>query len=295
MNITDLFDLYNVPYKKAGQHHHTTPGFVSVDCPHCSPNSGRFRLGFNLTYNYFSCWSCGGRPLIPTLMDLLGENYSRVKEVVGKLGRERLPDDKPRGKLVVPDGVRPLTARHKDYLAGRGYDPDQLQSVWGIQSIGLHPRLCGRLYIPIFLPDGRQVSWTTRSTAQNAPEGAPRYLSASPGEESVPHRETLYGADKAKHAVVVVEGPADAWAVGPGAVCTFGLSFTRAQVLLLSRYAVRAVCFDREAKAQRRARELCSLLQAFPGETVRVDLETGGDPGDADEGEIVELRRRFLT
>jgi len=119
-------------------------------------------------------------------------------------------------------------------------------------------------------------------------------LSAGYEQEAVHHKTILYGADYARHAVIVHEGPTDVWATGPGAVATCGTGFTDAQVLALSRYAVRVACFDSSDAAQRRARELCDMLAPYPGETVRVVLETGDDPAEAHPEELAELRRTFL-
>ena len=110
----------------------------------------------------------------------------------------------------------------------------------------------------------------------------------------MPHKSVLYGADHARHAVVVCEGPIDCWAIGPGAVATLGTAYTQAQALALARYPVRAVCYDAEPDAQRRAARLCQTLAAFDGTTVNVVLETGKDAAAASKAEVAELRKRYL-
>jgi DNA primase len=123
-----------------------------------------------------------------------------------------------------------------------------------------------------------------------------RYVSAKPAEEAMPIKSTLYGWDYVRHAAIVVEGPTDAWRIGPGAVATLGTSYSKAQVLLLTNLPVRVVCFDRDNEAQRRAKRLCCELAVFPGRTVNVCLEShlaASDPGGLRE-EVNELRQRFL-
>ena len=88
-----------------------------------------------------------------------------------------------------------------------------------LQGIGLHPRLPWRLFIPIH-SHGRPISWTTRSIGTKDKK---KYITASPAEEAAPHKQTLYGLDYCRHTVIVVEGPLDAWNIGPGAAATYGL------------------------------------------------------------------------
>jgi DNA primase len=186
-----------------------------------------------------------------------------------------------------PPGLQALRRPHRDYLRGRGLDPDIIESLWGVRATGPVGRLAWRLWIPIEL-DGQIVSWTTRAIGDKQP----RYVSAGPGEESIDHKTLLYGEDRAGHSIVVVEGPADVWAIGPGAVAVLGLTTTPQQIERIGSHPVRAVCFD--AGAERRASRLAAWLRQYPGETATIRLESGDDPAEADSEEIEELRRRFL-
>jgi hypothetical protein len=109
------------------------------------------------------------------------------------------------------------------------------------------------------------------------------------------HKDLLYGSDYATDVAIVVEGPSDVWAIGPGAVGTFGTQVTPAQLYKISLYPVRALCFDNEPLAQQRARKLGQALSLLPGETHIIRLETGKDPSCANKQEIAELRERFLV
>jgi len=195
------------------------------------------------------------------------------------------------GRLVLPAGRTPLGPGHKAYLTARGLDAADMAMTWGVEGIGQTRLLRWRLFIPI-MHHGEIVSWTTRSIR---PKEKQRYISASAEHESIAHKSILYGADYARHAIIIHEGPVDVWATGPGAVATCGTAYTEAQLLAMSRYAVRAVCFDTHPEAQARARELANALSVFPGTTHTVVLETGEDAGDADPGELAELRTAFLS
>jgi len=106
-------------------------------------------------------------------------------------------------------------------------------------------------------------------------------------------KSVLYGVDYIRHAAVVVEGPADAWRVGPGAVATFGVVVTPDQLARLARFPVRVVCFDSDPPGRARAAKLVSALAPFPGKTYDVVLDAE-DPGSATPKEIKKLRALFL-
>jgi DNA primase len=100
-------------------------------------------------------------------------------------------------------------------------------------------------------------------------------------------KQTLYGLDLVTDRAIVVEGPADAWAVGPGAVATFGCTFSLTQVRLLSTLKIRVIAYDRDAQAQ--AHKLANALLAFPGKTYVVQL-SAKDPAECPKDEIKRLR-----
>lgn len=257
------------------------------DCPRCSPGSGHFRLGLSLARGAFSCWQCGFVPRKEAVAGLLGVSEREAGGLLGGLERPLPPAiaAKAPGRLVLPDGLGPLLPPHRRYLKGRGYDPDELAAVWGLQGIGLAARLAWRLFIPV-TRRGVTVSWTTRSLT----DGGRRYVAADESQEAVPAKSLLYGADLVPgRAVIVVEGPADAWAVGPGAVATLGTSTSSAQVRRLLRYPVRYLCFDSEPGGQRRATRLLRDLSAFAGRTFNVVLDAK-DPGSAKPKELRALR-----
>ena len=77
-------------------------------------------------------------------------------------------------------------------------------------------------------------------------------------------------------------------------LATCGVAFSQAQFLLMTQYPVRAVCFDADQAAQRRATKLCFALGIHPGKTINVRLQTGSDPTDADPAEIAEIRAAIL-
>lgn len=283
MDVKELLDDLKVDYKEDG-HHHCRPGWVQLkECPFCS--SQNYHLGINVAGGFASCWKCGGHHILAVL-ERLGVEKKRVRSVFRDLDIAAVPEERKRLGLKEPKGRGPLGHCHELYLLRRGFDPRRLELLWKIEGIKLDPRLAWRIYIPIIFK-GQRVSWTTRAIGEKV---AQRYISASPDEEAMNHKHVVYGFDYCAHSAVIVEGPTDAWAVGPGAAALFGTAFTTAQVRLLSAVPYRFVCFDSSPEAQARALQLAYQLSAFPGHTCNVQLDAE-DPGSAHPKELKRLRR----
>lgn len=283
-DFVSLLEEHDIPYKQHGQHHHTTANHINIDCPLCSPDSGKYRLGYSLLHHYCSCWVCGYVHPSKVIYELTGQ-YLPVAHT------RKVRESIPTGRYQPPDHLTDLLPCHRRYLRQRGFNPDVITDLWGIRGIGKQSRtLKWRIWIPIHY-QGREVSWTTRSISDHGT----RYKTARHEQESIHHKHLLYGWDHVRgNTVIVHEGPLDVWSTGPGAVATFGLVWSEQQLELLSRIPLRVICFDAEEKAQRRARKLCRSLMSFPGETLQVQLESGKDSASADRKEIAELREQFL-
>ena len=288
MNFVSLLHDHRVQCHTEG-HKHCRPGWVQVDCPFCGKDSQRYHLGFNLAGLYFNCWKCGKHRTDEALAHVLRVSPAEAR----RLGRAIDPtrrvvvDRVLRKDVQLPGGIGKLLPKHKRYLHGRGFDWSTIEQVWKVQGIGaLSLRLAWRLFIPIY-HRGVVVSWTTRSVK---PGTALRYLSAKEGDEVIPHKDILYGADYCSRAAVCVEGPTDAWAVGPGAVATCGIGYSRSQLRHLSKFESRFICFDNSKAAQKRAQALARELAVFPGRTAVIALDAE-DPGTAKPAELRQLRR----
>mgnify|MGYP001584844126 FL=1 len=268
-------------------------GWVACDCHRCSPGSGKFRLGFRLDKFAASCWQCGKVRYFDALSELTGKGYGELRAALGGGLQIQSKPDRPRGVLKIPPGVGGMSKAHRKYLEGRGFDPDEIEEVWGVGGIaGMTGMWSWRLYLPLF-QDGLQVSYTTRTIADAptiAQNALQRYRNAPDGDSVVPARSVLYGEEKARHAVVVVEGPIDAWAIGPGAVALMGLTASSAQVSRLSKFPVRYVCLAGTDEGRRAAERLCYRLETKPGDTHMIDLE-GKDVAEASEADRAEIRR----
>jgi len=278
----EFFESLGVAFAQAGEHHHARTDWLQLKhCPECQ--SDNYHLGFNLAGRYFVCWRCGGLKTIRVLQSL-GANRQTIQQFFEGL---ELPElvSRPSGKLVEPPHRGPLLKAHRKYLRERGFDPEELVRIWELEGIGISTELAWRIYIPL-VEKGRRVSWTSRALGNRGQ----RYVSAAQEAEAVPHKHCIYGGDLARHALVIVEGPTDAWRIGPGAGALFGTAFTSGQVRKLSRFPYRYILFDNEPVAQSQARNLAEQLACFPGETTILECDAE-DPGKMSDKSVRQLRR----
>lgn len=286
MTLADVLSELNVSSRSVGEHEHAREGWVQVDCPICTPGAEHFRLGLTENGRVANCWSCGRLSVAEMLVEASGASYSTVRSLLRQV--DSFADvevvERANQKVVLPKRLGPLLSAHRKYLKDRRFDPDELAEVWGLQGLGIAPRLQWRIFIPI-VHRNQTVSWTTRSLL----EKGKRYITASVEEEAISHKDLLFGMDYCQHACVVVEGPFDVFRVGPGAVATAGTAFTTAQVAKISKFPVRVVCFDNEPAAQQTADNLCEQLAVLPGATYKFELSSK-DPAVATKGELKELR-----
>lgn len=296
MTFLEILDDLGVEYFGVGQDKHARPGWVQLECPFCGKDSGKHHLGYSIEKNYLACWKCGGHSLLSTLIELTNKETHEARKLLSDLTHDRSPTETKtrRGQLIAPKCLETLSKAHLNYLFDRGFDHERIK-LWDLRGLGIGAyvktpekkiRLDWRIFIPIRL-NGDMVSWTTRTISATA---QPRYISAPAEAELINHKELLFGEDFCRYAVCCCEGPFDAMRIGPGAVATCGTSYSSAQFNRLAKYQVRAVCFDNEPEAQRRARKLADDLSGFPGETLNIVLDSK-DPGSASEKEIRLLRK----
>lgn len=294
MNMEEFLVENGVQIVRHGEHHHTRPGWVQLDCPMCGVNSHRYHLGLNTSGGYFNCYKCGKLDRVDVVSTLLSVPPAKAAGMLRGVERQVAVSSPSkavsRGKLVLPLGIRPLGQRHREYLESRRFDPDEIIEIWQVRAI-IKPPFNRRIFIPIFAKDGEMVSWTTRSID---PMAHLRYISAKSSQEIYNHKTLLYGEHLCEDAICICEGPISAWAIGPGAVATCGLGYTQPQLVRMSKYRKRYVCFDAEPQAQRRAKKLCDSLSAFSGFTKNI-LLSAKDPAECSSKERREIKKLIRT
>lgn len=261
---------------------HFRIGWTNTRCPMCHGSS--FHLGIRNDFSRANCYKCGRKDPIQVLRVLTSLPYEELKAFRLYAPREEIK--KTLGIYTPPPGLMPLSAKDRAYLIGRGLDADRLEADYGLQSVGPFSGYPRGIFIPITYKS-RPVSWQIR---YREPAGNQRYETAKDAQKSMSEKDMLFGAEHCSHTIIVCEGFFDKANIGFGAVCTFGLAYTQAQVLLMARFARRIICFDNSTSAQQAASRLAGDLAVFPGETLQVCLDAD-DPGSASRSEVEKLRK----
>ena len=289
-----LLKDYNIAHTT--EHHHCTTGWVQVNCPFCTDSD--FHLGIPLhDPKIVNCWRCGKHSLFETIKELLhctgGEAYRILEKYeTGISPYELVKKRKQASTLVLPPGTGPLNDNHKRYLIKRGFDLEQLVQEWDILGTGPLGPYKHRIIIPIH-HEGRLVSYTGRDITERSDT---RYKTCESGKEVRSHKHCLYGLDKVQgnNWVLVVEGPTDVWRIGPGTVATFGITWVKEQVLLLSRFKMASILYDPEPYAQEQALKLAVELNWLGVDTEIIQQHGASDPGDMTNEDVKDLKRRLV-
>ncbi len=272
-DIVEILQKKNIPFRFGGEHHHVSRGWIGVDCPWCN-TKGKFHLGINLEKGIANCWICGAKNL-GSVLKRLG-----ISIRLGKTRPRKEEEEEEEVKIEPPNNLCSLTENpFRGYIEGRGFDPEEIERVWGVKGIPIK----WRLWIPVY-QNNKLVAYTTRAIGNVSP----RYISTGR------IKKYLYGVNFCRNSIIVCEGPIDVWRIGKGAVATFGIPPSREQLSKIASFPTRVFCFDSEAKAQEIAKLSAEKIRSYPGKTYIVKLDTGKDPAEAMEEEIDFLRKKFL-
>lgn len=272
---------------------HTREGWINIHCPFCRGND--YHLGFSLSTGAYKCWKCGNHSQLEVIKTLLncawGEADAIQKSYESKIRPSKRAELSAQGKTHAtvcnwPVGTNDLSERGINYLVGRKYDAELLKAEWGLRETGHLGAYKFRIIAPIMI-NGVMVSYQGRDVTGLS---GMKYKACRQENEVMEHQTVVYGLDQAKgEACIVVEGIADVWRLGPGAVCCFGIAFTLAQInMLADKFKTVYVLFDAEEQAQKQAREMAVLLSARGVNVELLELEHG-DPGEMTQKEADEL------
>jgi DNA primase len=221
-----------------------------------------------------TCFKCGEKNTVKTLMKLTGRSLSDCKRA---LNVKHEVVESVVTKLVYPTGLCDLMKCHIDYLHGRGIT-DETIADYGLRGTNAISTIPWSIFIPV-REYGVDVAWTCRSIVKDSKL---RYLSSNTGKNI---KDTLFGWDFKKPKAIVVEGPFDAMRVGKGCVALYGKDATETQIKALQTRAAVFVCLDRgEDKA---SLKINRRLFPTPCHNVRLNAK---DAGEASEDELNELR-----
>lgn len=294
LNFTKFAQAHNVSYIASG-HHHCHQGWLQLHCPVCTDGRHGWHLGFNLDRGNFNCWRCGSLKRVDVMRGMLRVSKDRAIQVLRKFddGRAqgRTAPKTRRRKFEVPPGFGPLTVPHRKYLKSRGFGADVIRE-WDLQGTRhLSGKWNWRVVYPICNELGMTVAFQGRAIH---PDTRPKYRMTEDDKCLEDPRGFLYGINKVPgESVIVVEGSADVWAMGPGTVGTFGIDWKTEQANRLRRFQKRFIMFDPDRQAQRAAQRLAEWLSYYPGETEIVH-GLRSDPGSLDKRQRRNIRKRLL-
>jgi DNA primase len=288
---------HNIPTADhESKHYHEN--WVNVECPFCTGNPGE-HLGYNTDKGYWNCYRCGYHNVVTVIEKLLNVTKDEARRIAKTYGarpqlKEKTNEHSSRpGVVKLPYGTDRMLEPHRYYLEKRGYDPNELEELWGLKGTGILGPYKFRIIAPIYHNE-KLVSYQGRDITDKSPL---KYKACRAEEEVMPHKETLYGIDKAKgHSVVVVEGITDVWRLGPGAVATFGIEWTPEQALLLKEYLRVFIMYDfGEDQAQINASKLGAVLSGFGVDTEKLMVQDfQGDPADLSDKKAKKLMKQIL-
>jgi len=280
-------------------------GWVGIQCIFCTDHSNH--LGINLDSGIFSCFKCGAKGGFPKyakelLQSSWAETYAALEPFASTPSRngEEPPvlaraDPRWRSKnLPIPKYFsKKFPRRHLDYLAGRGFNPGKLIEKYDLYACSGIGRFRWRIVAPVHM-GGKIVNFIGRDVTGKSDR---KYLLEKNEIAPVPKGQILYNLDNVPgETIIIVEGPADVWRIGDGAVATIGTKFSMPQVERLMDYGIRRafVLYDPEPEALRLAKRLANQLQGVIDEATVLVKQTPGDPGDMSPDEVIELRRRVF-
>lgn len=237
-------------------------------CPKCGHE---YKLSVNANMGIWHCWHCGDGGRIGTLIqEARNMTFTPAEKV------ERKPISVTDPGEIIPLHALPSTHQAILYLKNRGFDPNELERMFGVSYCREGKPFAGGLFNTsntIVLPmydNGKVIGWQSRllynpdkltdeeclafgfGRKQNGKFRRPPKYFTSPGLEK---GKILFNKDWAVHSdvVVVTEGAFDAMAVGLCGVATFGKNVSDEQVAALSRWKLVVLLLDPDAASEQAA------------------------------------------
>lgn len=300
INITKLYQDFRIPFQSEGGQD-VARGWVGAPCPFCAGSQG-YHLGYCIDkssryFGAFTCWRCGGKSAVKVIAKITHSTESEAWKILKRYSDSKI-DNRPYKKeekekavkCLLPDGLVSFEGKVSTYLRKRKFDAIELVSEWDLKATGPVGPFKHRIIIPIYFKN-QLVSFQGRDLTGKSEM---KYKACPQEREVLDHKCCLYGYDKVRGSkVVVVEGVADVWRLGPGSVATFGIKYTPEQVRLLSKFKEAFIIFDNDPKAIEQAESLAYDLSAV-GVSVEIITLKEGDPGDLTDQEARELMTDIL-
>ena len=294
MSLNDLFKNISTASTDSK---HSRSGWINLKCPYCRTN--HHHLGFNIKHQYFTCFSCGKKPLIKTLIKLTGLNthdiINLLKQSKGSYtGTIKATNKKP---FKTPTKLIRLSQSkiHKQYLKHRGFNWKTLTKEYDLKCTRLSKLddidFSWRIYIPIYYLN-ELVTYQTRAIGKSSVP----YLACPKELEIINIKDLLY-PEELSHTVFLVEGLFDCWKVrkaGFPAVCGFGAGLEPKQIRKLSTKRV-IIFYDGDETGIKKAEEIKNRIEFINGKGVEIaTCPKGKDPGNLNSKQITKILKEYL-
>lgn len=301
-DIVSFLEDNNIPHKFSGKN--IGQDWVGFQCVFCEGQG--FHGGVNLIHKNFSCWQCGMSASPPKLIkQILNCSWSKAYEIVKKYSsRDLLSWAEPplvRGNSLrpvrLPALTGPLCGPGEHYLSSRGFDPRAIEAKYGVKESGPLGDYKFRLIIPIYF-NKELVSFTSRDYTGKR---EPAYKEQPVDKAIIPVKDSLYNFDSVKDKLLIVEGPADVWRMGDGAVALYGIKCTEKQQMILFKWWMhkqrrprkKKVVLLLDPKTRRPANKLYFTLTSFIRDIKIVELY-GKDPAELTQQEAINLKAQIF-
>lgn len=177
---------------------------------------------------------------------------------------------------------------HRKYLEDRNFDPDYLEEKYKLRGTDHLGKYKFRIIVPV-LQNYKTVSFISRDVTN---QQEMRYMACPKSMEIVEAKHTLYNIDNCfLDYAIGVEGVFDVFRIGDNCFGTLGTSFTEWQIAQMRKFKKVFFLYDSEDEAQMKAEKALFELNSFGIETEILTLNTGGDPAELSDDDVVELKK----
>lgn len=277
--------------------------WTHINCPFCEkPVDTHFNGGFFSLKPTFNCFRCGVHSYYDAVSLTLNISISETHKLLKSyeyILKETFEKKVAKAEHLDLPGYH-LDENEKEYLRGRGFNVEYLESKFHIRGGGIVGDWSYRILIPIYF-NHVLVSWTGRSILPKdviKELGIPRYKNLSIEQSVINSKEIFFNLDNCNgKEVILVEGPMDVLKMGDQTVCSLGTSVTREQELFLTnRFEKVYIAFDNEPAAQEKAKHLGMNLSSagMKVEVVNICEDFNkNDPGELTEEEVRQIKKEL--
>ncbi len=286
---------HNISYDTEGKN--CSPEFLNIPCLWHDDNSNH--LGIHRIKGFGNCWHCGWLPIDKIISKLLNCSSFEARKIMQQYDTdpnydlwEERKEKQIIEQLSLPAGAEKIKRVHRDYLIKRNFDPDEIESTWGIKGTGHIGDYKFRIIIPIHL-NGNLISYVGRDITGKA---SLRYKACKKRREILFHKHSLYGIDFViNRKAILVEGITDVWRFGKGAIATFGTGYTKEQLLMISNKLDEvSILFDNDALEQ--SKKIYFDLVGVVKNVNWFSLPKGiKDPADLDQEQARKIKKNLIN